>query len=81
MAEGLAFLAEDAERLDRFLALSGLDLGDLRRVAATSAFAEALLDHLCQDEALLVAFADTKGYDPAAIERVRQSLAPPPFED
>ena len=80
VAEVLAFLAEDTERLDRFMALSGLDIGDLRRVAGTSAFAESLLDHLCQDESTLVTFATTKGYDPASIERVRQTLAPPPFE-
>ena len=78
--EVLTFLGEDPERLDRFLTMSGLGMGDLRAVAATPAFAESLLDHLCSDERLLVSFAETKGYDPAAIERVRQSLAPPPFE-
>ena len=80
VVEVLVFLGEDPERLRRFLNSSGLDIADLRRVAATSAFAESLLDHLCSDEPLLVAFAETKGYDPASIEQARQALAPPPFE-
>lgn len=80
VADTLVFLGEDAERLDRFLATSGLAVADLRRAARSPAFAESLLDYLCGDERLLVAFADEKGYDPAAVERVRQSLAPPPFE-
>ncbi len=79
--EILTFLGEDSKRMDRFLTLSGLGMGDLRAVAATPAFAESLLDHLCSDEPLLVAFAETQAYDPASIERVRQSLAPPPFEE
>ena len=80
IVEVLTFLADDPERLERFLASSGLDVADLRRAAATPAFAESLLDHLCSDEPLLVAFAGTKDYEPASIERARQALAPPPFE-
>ena len=80
VAEILTFLGDDPERIGRFLALSGLDVGDLRRVCVTAVFAESLLDHLCAQESLLVAFAETKGYDPASLEAVRQSLAPPPLE-
>ncbi len=80
VVEVLTFLSDEPERLERFLTMSGLGMGDLRAVAAAPAFAESLLDHLCSDERLLVAFAKTKGYDPASIERLRQSLAPPPFE-
>ena len=80
VVEVLVFLGDDPERLERFLGSSGLDIADLRRMAATQAFAESLLDHLCSDEPLLVAFAETKGYDPASVERARQGLAPPPFE-
>ncbi len=80
VVEVLTFLGDDPERLDRFLAMSGLSIGDLRAVAATPVFAESLLDHLCSDERLLVAFAESKGYDPASIEQARQALAPPPIE-
>ena len=79
--EVLTFLAEEPERLDGFLSSSGLGIGDLRAVAVTPAFAESLLDHLCSDERLLVPFAEDKGYDPASIERLRQSMTPSSFED
>ena len=78
VAEALVYLGEDPERIARFLASSGLDVSDLRRVASGPAFAESLLDHVCQDEMLLVAFAESRNYDPADIERLRQSLTPPP---
>lgn len=77
VVEVLTFLGDDPERLDRFLASSGLSASDLRGAAATSAFAEGLLDHLCSDERLLVRFAGLQGYDPGAIERLRLTLAPP----
>ena len=41
VAEILAFLAEDGERIGRFLAASGLTVADLRAATATPAFAEA----------------------------------------
>ena len=78
--EVLTFLGEDPERLDRFLAKSGLAIDDLRRVAGTPPFAESLLDHLCADERLFLPFAAARGYDPASIEHLRRSLAPPPFD-
>ncbi len=76
VVEVLSFLGEDPERLERFLTLSGLSVGDVRRVASMPGFAESLLDHLCSDERLLVVFADTKDYDPTAIDQARQALAP-----
>ena len=76
----LAFLAADTERFDRFLAVTGLAVADLRGAATTSGFAESLIDYLCTDERLLLAFARESGSDPADIEAVRQSLAPAAFD-
>ena len=73
----LAYLAADPTSLERFMSLSGLDVGDLRRAAAEPGFFVGVLDFLSSDEALLLSFAANAGRDPAAIERARRILAPP----
>jgi hypothetical protein len=78
--EALGFLADDPERLSRFLALSGLGPGNLRQAAAEPTFLIAVLDHLAADERLLVAFAGAQRIDPAAIVAARDALAGRPAE-
>ncbi|HMF05918.1 MAG TPA: DUF3572 domain-containing protein [Methylocella sp.] len=75
--EVLGFLAEDSERLSRFLALSGLGPENLRAAAEDPAFLAAVLDHLASDEASLLAFAAKSGHEPAEIVRAREVLSPP----
>ena len=75
--EALAYLAADMERLEPFLSLTGIDIGNLRQVAAQPSFLVAVLDHLAGDESLLLAFAANGGHDPADIDRARQTLAGP----
>ena len=65
-------------RLDRFLALSGIGLENLRAAAAEPGFLAAILDHLASDETLLLAFAEHAGQDPEAIAKARDILSPPP---
>ena len=74
--DALTFLAADAERLDRFFAITGLSPSTVRRAACDPGFAESLLDYLASDERLLVAFAAEHGYDPARLEAHRQALTP-----
>jgi hypothetical protein len=76
----LGFLAAEPERLDRFLALSGLGLHNLRQAAASPGFLAAVLDHLAADERLLVAFAAAEGLDPGAVASARDALSGPPAE-
>jgi hypothetical protein len=71
----LTFVAGDPERLNRFLILTGLDLGQLRASAAEPSFLGGVLDYLSTDEALLVAFATDAGIDPALVDRARLLLA------
>jgi hypothetical protein len=78
--EALGFLASDIERLEPFLSLTGIDISNLRAVAADPAFLAAVLDHLVTDESLLLAFAANGAHDPADIERARQVLAGPRFD-
>jgi hypothetical protein len=76
----LGFLADDPERLSRFLALSGLGPGNLRQAAADPSFLLAVLDHLAGDERLLVAFASAQRLDPSAVARARAALADGPAD-
>ncbi|MGH6846508.1 MAG: DUF3572 domain-containing protein [Methylocella sp.] len=75
--EGLTFLAGNPGRLDRFLALSGLGLDNLRAAAGEPQFLAAILDHLASDERLLLAFAANTGHAPATIAKARDILSPP----
>ena len=60
----LAFLASDSERLDRFLALSGLDAGDIRTAAAQPGFLGGVLQHIMDDDRIASAFATDEGLKP-----------------
>jgi Protein of unknown function (DUF3572) len=75
--EVLSFLAADPSRFDRFLALSGVGLDNLRVAAAEPGFLVAILDHLTSDEKLLLAFAVHAGHNPEAIAKARDILSPP----
>jgi len=73
--DALLYLANDLEQLGRFLTETGLDPARLRQAAKEPSFAGAMLDYLCANESLLVAFAAEQGRDPARIDALRQMLA------
>ncbi len=62
--KALAFLANDTERLSRFLALSGVSPGDIRAAAGDRQFLAGTLNHLLQDESLLLTFTADEDLDP-----------------
>jgi hypothetical protein len=64
---GLAFLAEDPERLERFLALSGLSPGDIRQAATQPGFLAGVLHHIMQDDRIAAAFAMAERLSPEAL--------------
>jgi hypothetical protein len=70
----LAWLAQDAERLQRFLAVSGLGPQNLRSAAAEPGFLAAVLDYLAANEALLIAFAADQNRAPGSVMQARQRL-------
>jgi len=72
--QAVAFLAEDNDRLARFLGLSGIAADDIRAAAREPGFLAGVLEHMLADESLLVAFASSAGIDPAAIARARAAL-------
>ena len=71
----LTFIAEEPERLGRFLALSGIGPESLRTAAREPGFLLGVLDHIVGDEALLLAFSEQSAIDPLDVTRARDALA------
>ena len=74
----LTFLAGETERLERFLAMTGLGPQSLRAAAREPGFLLGVLDHVASDEGLLLAFANENGIDPEDVGRARDALAERP---
>jgi Protein of unknown function (DUF3572) len=58
---GLHYLADDGERLGRFLTLTGIGPADLRAAAGEPHLLAAVLEYLLGDEPLLLAFCANGG--------------------
>jgi hypothetical protein len=78
----LRFLAGRHEDLGHFLAVSGVNPADLRRLAGDPAFLGGILDFLLGNESLLLAFAADAGLPAEAVVRARRQLdlGRPPLE-
>jgi Protein of unknown function (DUF3572) len=72
--EALGFLAEEPERLSRFLALTGIEPASLRQAASEPHFLGSVLDYLLNDEALLLTFAANRRHKPESLQAARQRL-------
>ena len=72
--QALGFLAEDGSRLERFLALSGLNASEIRAAATEPGFLTGVLDHVVSDDRVLMAFAEDSGLTPADIEKAHAAL-------
>jgi Protein of unknown function (DUF3572) len=72
--QALVFIAEQPEQLSRFLAVTGIAPDQIRDAAREPDFLAGVLDHMLGDEALLIAFAESAGIDPAAVARLRGAL-------
>lgn len=75
--QGLAFLAADAGRLSRFLALTGCGPADIRAQAKTPDFQASVLEYLLADESLLLVFATEAGVAPEMIAPAHALLLSP----
>ena len=74
-ANALAFLAADPARMIQFLQATGVSLDDLRQDAGSARVLTAVLDHLEQDESLLLVFTSFIGLPPEDVGRARSVLA------
>ena len=72
--QALGFLAAEPERLQRFLDLTGLDVGSLRAAASNPGFLGAVLDHVLSDQSLLLIFAEDQQLPPDRISILRRQL-------
>ncbi len=70
----LSFLADDDDRLGRFMGWTGLTADDLKDAVTDPATLGGVLDYLLAHEALLVEFADHAGIAPEEPARARQAL-------
>ena len=73
--DALGFIAADPERLDRFLALTGLVPETIRASVRDPAFLTAVLGHVMSDERLLLAFSDENRLRPEALAQAQRALA------
>jgi hypothetical protein len=72
--QALGFIAEEPERLNRFLGVTGIPLAEIRAAASQPGFLAGVLEHMLGDESLLIAFAASAGIDPAGIAHAHRAL-------
>ena len=72
--EALAWLVGRQDDIGRFLHVSGLETGDLRRAAGKAELLGSLLDFLLQNEPLLVEFCQDSSVSPKAVHAARHKL-------
>ena len=72
--QALTFIAEEPERLARFLDMTGIEASQIRSAALEPRFLAGVLEHMLGDESLLIAFASSAGIDPAEVARGRTAL-------
>ena len=73
--QALTYLAQDSERLGRFLAETGIDPSEIREAAGQPGFLLGVLEHFCADESYLLAYAANSRTSPETVDSARQCLA------
>jgi hypothetical protein len=72
--QALTFIADEPERLARFLDMTGIEASQIRSAARDPGFLAGVLEHMLGDESLLIAFASSAGIDPAEVANARGAL-------
>ena len=78
--QALGLMASDPERLGAFLAATGIGPEMIRKAAAEPAFLAGVLDHVCGEEALLIAVAEHAGVTPQEVEHAHAVLSGRPWQ-
>lgn len=76
--DALSFIADDTDRLGRFLAFTGIEAQSLRDAAREPNFLLGVLDHVAADETLLQEFAAHQEIAPDVVAKARDRLAGAP---
>lgn len=77
----LSFLAQDADRLARFLGETGITPDGIRSAAEEAGFLAGVLAHVMRDESLLIVFATHAEIDPEHIASAHELLSGPAAPD
>jgi len=72
--KALAYLANQPDALERFLALSGIGVAQMRQRASEPAFLAGVVEFLLTDETLLVAFCESESQDAKSLHLAAHSL-------
>ncbi len=73
--QALSFIAADPERLGHFLAATGIGPAEIRSAAGEPLFLAGVLDHVINDEALLISCAAVTGVAAKDIVAARETLS------
>jgi hypothetical protein len=73
--KALTFLCSEESRLNRFLALTGLDEASLRRAASDPNALTGVLAYLLENETDLMIFAEEQAIDPRLPQMAHDALA------
>lgn len=74
---GLLELTQDPETIGRFMSQTGVDPGDLRSLVESPEFLAAVLEFMCSQEPLLLAFCANHKLNPETVDSARKTLAGP----
>ena len=74
--EALGYLTADEDRLWAFLGATGLDPSSIRQAARSRGFLVAVLDHVAQNDNLLIDLAAALHTKPERIMMARHVLSP-----
>ena len=72
--EGLGWLAQDPDSIQKFLNLSGIDVADLRAAAGDPGTGVAVLGYLLANEPLLVKFCEDMDLTAREVHMARHAL-------
>jgi Protein of unknown function (DUF3572) len=78
--QALSYIAGEPERLERFLAITGVGVDQIREAAGEPGFLAGVLAYLASDEQLAAAFTADAGCGPADIARAHNALGGEPWE-
>jgi hypothetical protein len=73
--QALTHLAQDPERLGRFLSETGIEPSEIRVAAGQPGFLLAVLEHFCADESYLLAYTANSRISPEMVDSARQCLS------
>ena len=73
--QALTFIAGNPDHAERFMALSGIGPGDLRRAAADPGFLLGVMDYIVGDEPLLLLFAAEAHVTPQAVVGAHERMS------